>query len=141
MKDIIIKVSIEIYAPISKVWESLVTPSIIKEYMFGTETTSDWKVGSRVTYKGVWEGKEYEDGGIITEFDENRVFESTYFSSMSKEEDKEENYSTVRYEVAEIPSGTLLTIIQDNCKDKERADHSSSNWSFILKLLKEIVER
>lgn len=141
MKEIIIQVAIEINAPISKVWEALVTPSIIKEYMFGTETTSDWKVGSRISYKGVWEGKEYEDGGIITEFVENKVFESTYFSSMSGEEDKEENYSTVRYEVAEMPNGTLLTIFQDNCKDKERADHSSSNWNYILKLLKEIVER
>ncbi|MCX6146204.1 MAG: SRPBCC domain-containing protein, partial [Candidatus Kapabacteria bacterium] len=93
MKEIIIQVAIEINAPISKVWEALVTPSIIKEYMFGTETTSDWKVGSRISYKGVWEGKEYEDGGIITEFVENKVFESTYFSSMSGEEDKEENYS------------------------------------------------
>jgi uncharacterized protein YndB with AHSA1/START domain len=141
MKDIIVNVSIEINAPISKVWKALVTPSIIKEYMFGTETTSDWKVGSRISYKGVWEGKEYEDGGIITEFSENKVFESTYFSSMSGEEDLPENYSTVRYEVAEMPNGTLLTISQDNCKDKERADHSSSNWNYILKLLKEIVER
>lgn len=141
MKDIIISVSIEINTPISKVWEALVTPAIIKEYMFGTQTTSDWKVGSKITYSGNWEGKVYEDGGIITEFVENKVFESTYFSSMSGEDNIPDNYSLVRYELSENENVTILKVIQDNIKDDTRAEHSKSNWNYVLKLLKDIVER
>ena len=47
-----------INAPASKVWDALTKPEQIKQYMFGTEVTTDWKVGSPITYKGEWKGKE-----------------------------------------------------------------------------------
>ena len=46
-----------IHAPISKVWQALVNPEIIKQYLFNTDVISDWKVGSPITYRGEWEGK------------------------------------------------------------------------------------
>lgn len=54
-----------INAPASKVWEALIDPDLIKQYLYGTEVTSDWKVGSPITYKGEWQGKAYEDKGQI----------------------------------------------------------------------------
>ena len=50
------KSSITINASIAKVWEALVNPSIIKQYMFGTEVVSDWKEGSSIVWKGIWKG-------------------------------------------------------------------------------------
>ena len=55
-----VKVSRDINAPVSKVWQALTDPALIKQYLFGTETKSDWKKGSSITYTGVWEGKSYE---------------------------------------------------------------------------------
>ena len=51
------KVSININASSHEVWEALTTPEIIKKYFFGTNVTSDWKVGGPIIFKGEWEGK------------------------------------------------------------------------------------
>jgi uncharacterized protein YndB with AHSA1/START domain len=44
-KGLIAKVSITLNAPIAKVWNALVNPEIIKQYLFGTNVVSDWKEG------------------------------------------------------------------------------------------------
>jgi len=51
------KASTTVNAPASKVWDALTNPAIIKQYMLGTQVTSDWKVGSSIVYKGEWQGK------------------------------------------------------------------------------------
>jgi uncharacterized protein YndB with AHSA1/START domain len=59
------KSSITINAPINKVWQALTDPAMIKEYLFGTTTITDWKKGSPISYEGEWEGKKYKDKGAI----------------------------------------------------------------------------
>lgn len=135
------KQTIKINATPSKVWDALTNPSLIKQYLFGTETVSDWKKGSRITYKGVWQGKEYVDGGTILEIIPNKIFKSTYWSSMSGTEDKPENYATVTYELAEEGNSTILTITQDNIKTKESKEHSEGNWGMVLKTMKDLLEK
>jgi uncharacterized protein YndB with AHSA1/START domain len=135
------KTSIEIEARVASVWEALVDPEMIKKYLFGTEATSDWTVGSAITYKGVWQGKPYEDKGTILELVPNQLLKSTYWSSMSGREDKSENYNTVTYSLSEEDRKTILTVTQDNNPTKESAAHSESNWKIVLQGLKEIVEK
>ncbi len=86
-----------IKAKADKVWDALTNPELIKQYLFGTEVVSDWKVGSSIIYKGVWEGKPYEDKGTIKELIPNRLLSTTYWSSISSGEDKPENYLLVKY--------------------------------------------
>lgn len=57
------KAEITINTPISKVWEALITPELIKKYFFGTNVSSDWMEGSEIIWKGEWEGHLYEDKG------------------------------------------------------------------------------
>ena len=64
-----------------RVWKALTDPREIKEYLFGTNTTTDWKPGSAITYSGEYEGKLYEDKGIIVDVRENELLHTTYFSS------------------------------------------------------------
>jgi uncharacterized protein YndB with AHSA1/START domain len=45
--------STTIQATSAKVWQALTQPALIKQYLFGTEVTTDWQVGSAITYKGV----------------------------------------------------------------------------------------
>ena len=122
------------------VWDALVNPKKIKQYLFGTETISDWKVGSRITYKGEWQGKQYEDGGTILQLVPGKIFQSTYWSSMSGTEDKPENYATVTYELTEENGGTLLSLTQDNCKSEEQRKHLEENWGMVLEGLKKVAE-
>jgi uncharacterized protein YndB with AHSA1/START domain len=137
---LVVKRSVFINAGTTTVWDALVNPEKIKQWLFGTSTISDWKVGSRITYKGIWEGKEYEDGGEILQLVPGKIFQSTYWSSMSGTEDKAENYATVTYELSEEENGTLLTLTQDNCKTEEQKKHVEANWEMVLNGLKKVAE-
>ena len=64
-RDLIVKKLIDIDADCSRVWEALTTPEIVKQYFFGTELISDFKVGGEIIFQGDWEGKKYRDKGII----------------------------------------------------------------------------
>ena len=134
------KVSISIDAPKEKVWEALTKPELIKQYLFGTQVTTDWQVGSPITYKGTWEGKSYEDKGKVLENEPGKLLVSTFWSSLSGVPDLPENYQTVRYELSDEGDGTRLTLTQDNNDSEESAKHSEQNWNMVLERLKRLVE-
>src|SRR5437773_1994539 len=96
--DITGSVNITISVPATKVWKALTTPSIIKQYFFGTDAIPDWKVGSPLTFKGEWQGKQYEDKGTILDLIPQKLFKYSYWSSMSGREDTPENYADITYE-------------------------------------------
>ena len=52
-------------------------------------------------FKGEWEGKSYEDKGIILKVKPNSLFRYTYWSSMSGIEDKSEIYVIITYRLSE----------------------------------------
>jgi uncharacterized protein YndB with AHSA1/START domain len=139
-KTFFTKTTITINAPTSKVWEALTNPELIKQYLFGTQVTTDWKAGSPITYKGEWEGKSYEDKGIVLQVDPGRLLISTFWSSLSGLPDIPESYKTVRYELSTEGSGTKLIIIQDNNNSQEEASHSEQNWKMVLDSIKKLLE-
>ncbi|MDB5200225.1 MAG: hypothetical protein JWO92_2188 [Chitinophagaceae bacterium] len=135
------KADITINVPASKVWEALTTPAIIKQYFFGTDAISDWKVGSPLIFKGEWQGKTYEDTGTILEVIPQKLFKYSYWSSMSGIEDKPENYVNVTYELSGNNDATTLTITQENIPDEKTREHSEQNWRKVLEDLKKLLER
>lgn len=134
------QVTITINAPTSKVWEALTKPVLIKQYLFGTEVTTDWQVGSPITYKGEWQGKSYEDKGKVLQIEPETLLVSTFWSSLAGLPDLPENYKLVRYELSSEGSGTRLTITQDNNATPEEANHSEQNWKMVLAGIKKLVE-
>lgn len=136
----IAEANIWIDAPRSKVWEALTNPELIKQYLFGTEATSNWQVGSPITYKGIWDGKGYEDKGEVLENEPERRLVSTFWSSLSGVPDLPEYYQTVRYELTDEGNGTRLTVTQDNNATQEAAKHSEQNWNTVLEGIKKLLE-
>ena len=134
------KVTIDIDAPKSRVWEALINPKLIKQYLFGTEVTTDWQVGSPITYKGIWEGKSYEDKGKVLENKLEKLLVSTFWSSLSGVPDLSENYQTVRYELSTEGNKTRLSLTQDNNATQEAASHSEQNWNIVLEEMKKLLE-
>ena len=139
-KEYIAKASIIINVPTEKVWEALTTPEMIQQYLFGTQVTTDWQVGSPIVYRGIWQGKAYEDKGKILQVEPQKLLVSTYWSSLSGLADIPENYNTVRYELSAEGSRTQLTIIQDNNATQEDASHSEQNWKMVLDGIKNLLE-
>ncbi|MCB9045693.1 MAG: SRPBCC domain-containing protein [Chitinophagales bacterium] len=107
-----IKHSITINATPADVWRALTDKDLIREYMFGTETTCDWQKGSKLSYTGEYEGHKYNDGGEILEAEPERLLKHTYWSSMSGVEDIPENYALVTYTITPGNGGTILTAEQ-----------------------------
>jgi uncharacterized protein YndB with AHSA1/START domain len=139
-KGFIAKATIIINTPASRVWDALTNPELIKQYLFGTQVTTDWKVGNPITYKGTWEGKVYEDKGKVLQVEPGKLLVSTFWSSLSGLPDVPESYKTVRYELSTEGSGTRLTIAQDNNDSQEEASHSEQNWKMVLDGMKKLLE-
>jgi len=139
-KKFIAKATTTIDAPRSKVWDALTKPDLIKKYLFGTQVTTDWQVGSPITYQGEWQGKTYEDKGKILQVEPGKLLVSTFWSSLAGLPDTPENYKTVRYELSSEGNGTRLTIIQDNNDTQEEANHSEQNWNTVLDGMKKLLE-
>jgi uncharacterized protein YndB with AHSA1/START domain len=139
--NLIAKASTNISAPASRVWDALTNPEIIKQYFFGTQAISDWKVGSSLEFKGEWEGKKYVDKGVILKNEPEKLFQYTYLSSFSNLPDAPENYANVTYELYEDDGETLLTVKQENVPNEEARKHSEQNWVYVLQNLKGLLEK
>lgn len=140
-EDIIARVSTTVDASKEKVWEALVTPKIIKQYFFGTEVKSDFRVGSKIVWKGEWDGRPYEDHGEIREAQPGRLLQFTHISPGSGEKDVEENYRVVTIILDDKNGKTKVTLTQDNNPNDEAREKSEQNWQGMLDGLKKVVEK
>jgi uncharacterized protein YndB with AHSA1/START domain len=139
-KGLIAAQSIVINAPIEKIWDALVNPDLIKQYMFGTNVMSEWKEGSAITWKGEWQGKAYEDKGVILKLDKPHLLKYSHFSPLTGEPDLSENYHTVTIELSDQDGAVKVRLRQDNNATQEAKDHSEKNWGMMLADLKKLVE-
>ncbi len=128
-----------IKASVEKVWKALTNPKMVKQYFFGSNQETDWKVGSPILWTGEYEGITYVDKGVVLEFLPNEKLSYSYLSSWSGLEDKPENYLWVSYEIKPTDIGTELIIIQSNY-DEEKVKHSAENWAVVIDGLKKLVE-
>ena len=139
-KNLSLKVTVTINAPKSTVWDALTNPAQIKRYLFGTDAVSDWKVGSPIVFRGVWEGKPYEDKGHILELEKNSHLKYSYWSNFSGDKDEPSNYSNITYQLSEEKGRTLCTLRQDNIKTREAQMQSENNWGMVLNKMKDLLE-
>ncbi len=139
--NLIAKASITINAPNRNVWDALVHPEAIKQYMFGTTVVTDWREGSPIIWKGVWQGKAYEDKGVILQFKPGRTLAYSHFSPLSGVPDTPENYHTVTVELSAEQNQTRVSLAQDNNANEEERQHSEKNWGMMLSALKDFVEK
>lgn len=130
-----------IEAPPRRVWEVITDPAAVKEFMFGAEVQTDWKVGSPITWQGEWEGKPFQDKGEIRDVVPGRKLVYTHFSPMSGQEDRPENYHTLEWTLEDQGGGTRLTLAQDNNPTPEAAAHSKAMWDKLVGDVKVIAER
>jgi len=135
------KARVEIKAPPSRVWDALTDPKMIKQYLFGTDTFTTWKVGDPIVFKGEWEGKQYEDRGTIMALEKEKELRYTYWSSFSGLPDSIENYANITCVLTHKDDKTMLTVTQDHCSSEEQRNHSEQNWHSVLNTMKDLLER
>jgi uncharacterized protein YndB with AHSA1/START domain len=141
MTDIVATAEVEVNAPVDRVWTALTDPDQISQYMFGSVVSTDWQVGSPITWKGEFDGKPYEDHGEIVRVEPQRQLVVTHFSPMSGQPDRPENYHTLTYTLESRGDRTELSLSQDHNASEEEAAHSRQNWESMLVELKGVVEK
>jgi uncharacterized protein YndB with AHSA1/START domain len=108
--------------------------------MFGTDVTTNWREGGPIYWKGEWNGKSYEDKGIVLHFRPPRNLEYSHYSPLSGKPDEPKSYHTVTIELSEDGSQTHVSLRQDNNPSEEARAHAQKNWETMLKGLKHFVE-
>ena len=127
-------------APIDDVWKAITTPEQIRQWFFGVDTSSDWKVGGSLVHTGEYQGKPYVDKGEILRIDPPRLLEHSHWSDGSGTTDRPEAYQVVTWELTERDRGTELRITETNLPSREAAETSEQAWKAALSKLKELLE-
>jgi uncharacterized protein YndB with AHSA1/START domain len=140
-KNLVAKAATSIEADKRRVWDALVSPDAIKQYMFGADVQSEWSEGSGITWKGEMKGRKYEDKGVILQIKPNRTLQYSHFSPMSGKPDKPENYHTVTIDLSGAGNETEVSLSQDNNPDESARRESEKSWKSMLQGLKEYVEK
>ncbi len=148
MEKLIVKNTVAINAPASKVWDALVNPEQTKKYMFGCETVSDWQPGSSLLWKMNYEGKEIIPvKGVITDIEPGKLLTYTVIDPNASYPDVPENYLNVTYRLEENNKVTILTVLQDGFEDAADGEkrykdvyNNGEGWNPILVEIKKLVE-
>jgi uncharacterized protein YndB with AHSA1/START domain len=139
--------SVVVNAPRTKIWDALIMPELVKQYFFGTNLVTDWKIGAPMVFRGQWEGKDYEDRGTVLSFEPLKGLSFNYWSAFSGIEDKPDLRQIVTYRLDDVDAkaagvaGIKITVEQSNVDTQERADHSAKNWQGVMQGLKKLVEQ
>ena len=143
MLDLTLKVQKDIYieASAESVWDALINPDKIAEYLYGTQTTTDWQPGSTINFDGNYEGTEYHDKGIVKEVNPPHFLVYHYWSQFGQVPDIPENYSEVRHEIKAEGTGHRLFIEQIGFSSEIGHNHTNDSWDGVLERLKAVAER
>ena len=140
--NLVVAKSILVNANKTKVWEALTNPTLIKEYLYGTNTVTDWKVGSEIIFQGEYSGQTYRDHGVILENVFLEKISYSYWSGFSGTEDKPENYSTVSYSLVDKGNDqTEFTWTQKGFATEDGYNHSKNGMEEFLLGVKKVMEK
>lgn len=140
-KDLSVTHSIEIDGSPADVWDAMTNPEKIKVYLYGTNTTTDWEVGSPIEFQGEYDGHQYNDKGNVLENKPNELLKYNYWSSFSGLEDKLENYFIVTYKIDDMGDGkSVFTWLQEGFRNEESHKHTQDGLPAMLEQIKAVVE-
>jgi uncharacterized protein YndB with AHSA1/START domain len=137
MPKLFVEKSIDIDAPISKVWRVFTDPTLSRR--MGGEYITDWQVGSSFSWKGL-DGQMYTNG-VILKIEPEKILQHNLFSSQASS--TESITSVITYEWRERGQFTTLLAREDflnPINDTEYAD-AMDGWEAALLSVKEIAEK
>ncbi|WP_118974965.1 SRPBCC family protein [Taibaiella koreensis] len=133
MENKIIVVSIEINAPLDKVWSVFTNPDVTKQ--MGGYYDTDWKAGSPFAFKKT-DGSKLTSG-VLLAFEPGRLIKHSLFEPGS-----EAVMAVLTYEFHEKGDFTLLTGKEELSQPLDQAgfDDALAGWRAALESVKRIAE-
>jgi uncharacterized protein YndB with AHSA1/START domain len=132
--------TVEIQAPVDKVWEALTIPTLMKQWM--TESSIDiitsWEKGSPFIIEGNLHGIVFQNKGVVLEYEPMHRLAYSHLSSISALPDELENYTVIDFT---LTHGTILTIEINNFPTDAIYHHMAFYWNVAPEVLKKFVEQ
>ena len=121
-----------------KLWEALTQGKFTKQYWFGRQIESDWRIGSPVRfYDG--DSNDLTDSGVVLEYDPPFRLAYTFRNEFDSEAQKL-GYSRVAFSIERRDETVKLTLVHDELLNEELAAAFREGWSPILSSLKTYLE-
>ncbi|MXO07381.1 SRPBCC family protein [Flavobacterium sp. HBTb2-11-1] len=127
-------------APAEKVWNALTKPELVKQWQYGSDLITDWKIGHEIRFRNEWEGQVFEQWGTVLEVIPNQKIKYSLFFPRPGFEDKPENYFIMHYVLTEENQKTKLEIIQEDNRPGAVQEEPQGEENPILQALKAVVE-
>ncbi len=134
------KNSIDIKASPEEVWAALVTPSIMRKYMYGAQVISDWEEGSSIIFKGMIHGSPYEEKGVILHIDPEKQIKYTHWSDLEDLPDLPENYRIWTFDLQKEDGAIRLTMTEEKIPSEKQKIRSDEFWKEMLFSIRRTVE-
>ena len=134
--------SVTINAPRAKVWDALVNPDTIMQYMPVTSVVSEWEEGSPIVWTGEFQGKRFEVKGIILRFEAERLLEYEHSLPIfrSSEVVHSREHRSVTIELTDSEAQTHVAVTERGNKNKREFEHSEGSWRMALNGMKALLE-
>lgn len=134
---------IHINAPTSHVWHILTTPELMQKWMMSDveiNILTDWKVGGPIVIRGNMNGKNFENWGMVLQFEPEKTLRYSHLSSLSRLPDQPENYSIVEFRLRPMDHQTTLELTLTNFPTESIYQHLAFYWNVTLEILKRMIE-
>lgn len=124
------------------VWDALVIPDLMKQWMFDSALTIDaeWRPGGAVVISGDMHGSYFENNGFVLRFEPERFLAYSHLSSLSHLADEPVNYSVLEFCLTEIAGQTRLILTMHNFPTEEIYRHLAFYWLVTMEILKKFIE-
>jgi uncharacterized protein YndB with AHSA1/START domain len=132
--------TINIKAPIKNVWDAITKPELVKQWQYGSDLITDWKVGSNIRFSTEWQGKIFEQWGKILDVQPNRIIKYSLFAPRPDLEDKPENYFVMSYVLTDENKHIKLEIIQEDNRPGAVQENPQGEENPLLAALKTLAE-
>ncbi|MBL0202252.1 MAG: SRPBCC domain-containing protein [Chitinophagaceae bacterium] len=123
-----------------KVWETITKPELVKLWQYGSDLTTDGKVGDDIRFTTAWEDKIFEQWGKLLEIKPNELLRYSLFAPRPDLEDKAENYFEMNYVLTAENDGTKLVILQIDNRPGAKQEEPQDEENPVLQLLKQTAE-
>src|SRR5438309_9591689 len=134
--------SVTINTSRAHVWDALVNPEKIKQYMPVTSVVSDWRENSPIVWRSEFQDKPFEVRGTILRSDPERLLEYDHslpiFRSPGGAHSREDRRVTI--ELRDSEAQTHVAVTERGNKNEREFEHSEGSWRMVLNGLKAVLE-
>ena len=136
------RVSLTMNASRARVWDALVDPEKIKQYILASEVVSEWREGSPIVWKSEFHGKPFVIRGTVLRVESERLleFEQSRPIFRASQAVRTSDYHRVTIELSDEGAGTHLSLTERGSTTQRELAHSEGGWKLALGNMKALLE-